>query len=132
MLGFFLSYLYTLLFDCHMQEFAILSYPCVAKVSWGRKECPFIPLSFVFTHPRSKPASLAETASLEGIEGVVEGSAFVRLFEAVDRLLASQTKDSKLAISTRAKNTLFRMAKPPKKLCYFAQPFLPQSEKLSL
>jgi hypothetical protein len=50
---------------------------------------------------------------LEGIEGVVEGSAFVRLFEAVDRLLASQTKDSKLAISKSAKNTLFLMAKPP-------------------
>jgi hypothetical protein len=65
------------------------------------------------TQPRSKVASLAETASLEGIEGVVEGSAFVRLFEVVDRLLASQTKDSKLAISKRAKNTLFRMAKPP-------------------
>jgi hypothetical protein len=65
------------------------------------------------THPRSKPASLAETASLEGIEGVVEGYVFVRLFKAVDRLLASQIKDSKLAISTRARSALFRMAKPP-------------------
>uniref|UniRef100_A0A7C5SXV8 Uncharacterized protein n=1 Tax=Thermocrinis ruber TaxID=75906 RepID=A0A7C5SXV8_9AQUI len=45
-----------------------------------------------FTQPRSKVASLAETASLEGIEGTVEGSAFVRLFEVVDWLLASQTK----------------------------------------
>jgi hypothetical protein len=44
---------------------------------------------------------------------VVEGSAFVRLLEAVDWLLASQIKDSKLAISKRAKNTFFRMAKPP-------------------
>jgi hypothetical protein len=49
----------------------------------------------------------------EGAEGVAEGSAFVRLFEAVDRLFASQIKDSKLAISTRVKNTFFRMAKPP-------------------
>jgi hypothetical protein len=48
---------------------------------------------------------------------VVEGSAFVRLFEAVDWLLASQTKDSKLAISTSAKNTLFRMVKPPSNCC---------------
>jgi hypothetical protein len=47
---------------------------------------------------------------LEGIEGVVEGSAFVRLLEAVDLLLASQIKDSKLAISTRVKNTFFGMA----------------------
>jgi hypothetical protein len=52
---------------------------------------------------------LAETASLEGIEGVVEGSAFVRLFEMVDWLLASQIKDSKLAINTRVKNTFFGM-----------------------
>jgi hypothetical protein len=52
---------------------------------------------------------LAETASLESIEGVVEGSTFVRLFEAVDWLLASQIKDSKLAISTRVKNTFFGM-----------------------
>jgi hypothetical protein len=42
---------------------------------------------------------------LEGTEKVVEGSAFVRLFEMVDWLLASQIKDSKLAISTRVKNT---------------------------
>jgi hypothetical protein len=58
-------------------------------------------------------ASLAETASFEGTEEVGEGFAFVRFFEAVAWLLASQTKDSKLAISTRAKNTLFRMAKLP-------------------
>jgi hypothetical protein len=44
---------------------------------------------------------------------VVEGSAFVRLLEAVDRLLANQTKDSKLATSKKAKNTLFLMATPP-------------------
>jgi hypothetical protein len=62
------------------------------------------------THPRSKSASLAITVSLEGIEGVVEGSVFVRLFEAVNWLFMSHTKDSKLAISKRAKNTLFRMA----------------------
>jgi hypothetical protein len=55
-------------------------------------------------------ASLAETASLEGIEGVVEGSAFVRLFEAVDWLLASQTKNGRPTISARVKNTLFDMA----------------------
>jgi hypothetical protein len=54
-------------------------------------------------------ASLAETASFEGIEGVVKGSVFVRLLEAVDRLLASQIKESKLAISTRVKNTFFGM-----------------------
>jgi hypothetical protein len=53
---------------------------------------------------------LAETASLEGTEEFGEGFAFVRLLEAVDWLLASQIKDSKLAISKRAKNTLFRMA----------------------
>jgi hypothetical protein len=44
---------------------------------------------------------------------VVEGSAFVKLLEAVDWLLVSQTKDSKLAISKRAKSTLFGMVKPP-------------------
>jgi hypothetical protein len=55
---------------------------------------------------------LAETASLEGIEGAGEGFAFVRLLEAVDRLLASQTKDSKLAISKRATNHIFHMAPP--------------------
>jgi hypothetical protein len=55
---------------------------------------------------------LAKTASLEGVEGVVEGSTFVRLLEAVDWLFISQTKDSKLAISKTAKNTLFLMAKP--------------------
>jgi hypothetical protein len=58
-------------------------------------------------------ASLAETASFEGTEGVVEGYAFVRFFEAVDWLLVSQTKDSKLAISKRATNHIFRTAKPP-------------------
>ena len=79
-----------------------------AEKSTLSSHCP----SFL-THPRSKVASFAEIASLEGIEGVVEGSAFVRLFEAVDWLLASQTKDSKLAISKSAKNTLFLMAKPP-------------------
>jgi hypothetical protein len=52
---------------------------------------------------------MAETASFKGIEGVGEGFAFVRLLEAVDWLLASQTKDSKLAISTRVKNTFFGM-----------------------
>jgi hypothetical protein len=56
-------------------------------------------------------ASFAETASLEGIEG--DGFAFVRLFEAVDRLLANKTKKDKPTISMRAKNTLFRMVKPP-------------------
>jgi hypothetical protein len=60
-----------------------------------------------FTHPRSNVASLAETASLESIEGVVEGSAFVKLLEAVDWLLASQTKDSKHPISKRAKSAFF-------------------------
>jgi hypothetical protein len=54
-----------------------------------------------------------ETASLEGTEEVVEGSAFVRLFEVVDWLFASQIKDSTLAISTRVKNTFFGIAKPP-------------------
>jgi hypothetical protein len=58
-------------------------------------------------------ASLAETASLEGIEGVGEGFAFVRLLEMVDWLLASQIKDSKPPISTRAKSILFGTAKPP-------------------
>jgi hypothetical protein len=64
-------------------------YPGAEKSALS-SHCP----SFL-THPRSKVASLAETASLEGIEGVVEGFAFVRLFEAVDWLLASQIKDSK-------------------------------------
>jgi hypothetical protein len=50
---------------------------------------------------------------LEGIGEVGEGFAFVRFFEAVDWLFVSQTKDSKLAISTRVKNTLFGIAKPP-------------------
>ncbi len=61
------------------------------------------------TQPRSKVASLAETDSLEGNEEVGEELAFVRLFEVVDWLLASQIKDSKLAISTRVKNTFFGM-----------------------
>ena len=82
-------------------------YPGAEKSALS-SHCP----SFL-TYPRSKPASLAETASLEGIEGVVGGFAFVRLLEAVDRLLASQSKDSKPPISKRAKSTLFRMAKPP-------------------
>jgi hypothetical protein len=63
---------------------------------------------------------------------VVEGFAFVRLLEAVNWLLASQTKDSKLAISKRAKSAFFAWLNLPKKLCYLAQPFLPQLEKLFL
>jgi hypothetical protein len=50
---------------------------------------------------------------LEGTEEVGEGFAFVRFLEAVDWILASQIKDSKLAISTRVKNTFFGIAKPP-------------------
>jgi hypothetical protein len=57
---------------------------------------------------------------------VVEGSAFVRLLEAVDWLLASQSKDNKPTISTRAKNTLFRMANPP---LVVRQNFKPKSRK---
>jgi hypothetical protein len=50
-------------------------------------------------------ASLAETASLEGIEGVVEGSAFVRLFDGVDWLFSDQTKRDKPTKGTRAEST---------------------------
>jgi hypothetical protein len=78
-------------------------YPGAEKSALS-SHCP----SFL-THPRSKSASLAKTASLESVEGVVEGSAFVRLLEVADQLLTSQIKDSKLAISKRVKNTLFRM-----------------------
>jgi hypothetical protein len=62
------------------------------------------------THPRSKPASLAETASLEGVEGTVEGSVFVRLFKVADWLLADQTKKDKPTKSTMAKSTFLSTA----------------------
>jgi hypothetical protein len=35
-------------FDCGMHKLAVFGYPSGAKVSWGGKECPFIPLAFVF------------------------------------------------------------------------------------
>jgi hypothetical protein len=47
---------------------------------------------------------------LEGIEGVVEGSAFVRLFKAVDWLPADQTKRDKPTKSMRAKSTFLSTA----------------------
>jgi hypothetical protein len=57
-------------------------------------------------------ASLEETASFEGIE-TFEDSALVRLLEAVDRLLASQSKEKMLPTSTRDKSTFLVMAIPP-------------------
>jgi hypothetical protein len=83
-------------------------YPGAEKSALS-SHCP----SFL-TQPRSKLASLATTASLEGIEEVGEGFAFVSVFEAVDLLLASQSKEERLPTSTRAKSTLFLvMAIPP-------------------
>jgi len=52
-------------------------------------------------------ASLAETASLEG---VVEGSVFVRLFEVADWLLADQTKREKPTRSMKAESTFLSTA----------------------
>jgi hypothetical protein len=53
---------------------------------------------------------LAETASLEGVEGTAEGSVFVRLFKAVDWLLANQTQRDKPTKSMRAESTFLSTA----------------------
>jgi hypothetical protein len=59
-------------------------------------------------------ASLAETASFEGTEEVGEGSAFVRLFEELAWLLASQSKESKASNQAQGLKVPFLvMAKIP-------------------
>jgi hypothetical protein len=72
----------------------------------GRKRVPFHPTALrFFTHPRSKSASLAEIAYLEGTKEFGEGSAFVRLFKVADWLLPNQTKRDKPTKSVRAEST---------------------------